>query len=79
MNNGIALTDIAQELVAQTLTLAGAFYQSGNIDNLNGCGYYTARMNQFGQFGETLIGYCYGTNVGFNCAEREIGCLCLGA
>jgi hypothetical protein len=51
MDNGIALAYVAQELVAQTLALAGTLDQSGYIDNLNGSGDYPARANKFGQFG----------------------------
>jgi hypothetical protein len=79
MNDGIALTYIAQELVAQTLTLAGTLYQSGYIHNLNGGGNYSARVNQFCQFVEALIGNGDGSYVGLYCAERKIGCLCLSA
>jgi hypothetical protein len=51
MDNGIALTYVAQEFVAQTLALAGTLDQSGYIDNLNGSGDYPARIDKFGQFG----------------------------
>ena len=74
MDDGIALTDVAQELVTKTLALAGAFYQSGYIDYLNGGGNDSARMNQLGQFGQALIGNGDGSYVGFNGTEREVCC-----
>ena len=79
MNDGVAFTYVAQELVAQTLALAGTFYQTGYIHNLNGGGNYPARMNQLGQFGESLIRYGYCTYVGFDSAERKVCRLRLGA
>ena len=79
MYNCVALADVAQELVAQTFALAGAFYQSCYIDNLNGGGNDSARMNQLCQLGQTFIRNGYGSYVGFYCTERKVRCLRLSA
>ena len=35
VNDGVYFTDIGQKLIAQSLALAGALYQTGNINELD--------------------------------------------
>ena len=78
MDNRICLTDVSQELVSQSFALGSTFYQTRYIYNLAGGGNDASRMNQLCQFGESFIGNGNDTHIGFDCTEREIGCLCLG-
>ena len=79
MYDGIALADVAKELVAQSLAFRSTFYKACYVDNLTGCGNYSARMDNLGELGKSLVGNCYHTKVWLYCAEREIGCLSLCA
>ena len=78
MDDGIRLANVAQELVAQALTLRGPFHQSGYIHYFAGGRNYPARMYQLGQFRQSLVGHRNHTHIGFYCTKRKIGCLCLG-
>ena len=46
VGDGIGLTDIGQELVAQPFALGGAGDQSGDIDKLHGGGDFALRLEQ---------------------------------
>ena len=78
MDDGISLADVGKELVAQSFTLAGTFYEAGDIHNLHGGGDDTSRVYQLGQLGESLVGYGDNTHVGFDCTEGEVCRLRLG-
>ena len=45
MDNGVSLTDIAQELVAQALATAGTLDQTGDIDDLDRGGHDACRIH----------------------------------
>ena len=75
---GIAFADVAEKSVAKSLSFACALDKTGYIDNFHRSGYYSARIDYFGQSGETFIRYVYGTDIWLNCTEREIGSLRLG-
>ena len=79
VDDGVALADVAQELVAQAFTLAGAFDESGNIDDVAHGGDDAARMDDFGQLGQSFVGHGYLAHLGVDGTEREVGCLCLRA
>ena len=79
VNDSIALTNISQELVAQTFALAGTLYKACNIHNVADSGDNTTRMNQLSQFGESLIGHTNLSQLGVDCTKGEVGCLCLSA
>ena len=78
VDDGIRLTDVAEELVAETLALARTFHESGDVYYLAGGGNDASGMHQLGQFGESLVGNGDHAHVGFNRTEGEVGCLCLG-
>ena len=75
VDNGVRRADIAQKLVAQTFALRGTLHQTGNIDNLDRRGDDPLRVVDLGQTDQTLIGYGDHADVGFDRAEREVGCL----
>ena len=77
MDNGVALTDVTQKLIAETLTLGRSFHQTCNVHNLTGCRNDAAGMNKLREFGKALVGHGDHTKVGFNSTKREVGCLCL--
>src|SRR3712207_7445477 len=79
MDDGVALTDVAEELIAQSFALGSAFHEAGNVDNLAGGRYDSARVNYLGEAVETLIGNADDAQVGFYRTEREVCRLCLGA
>lgn len=77
MDNGVALADVAQKLVAQSFTFAGAFHQSGNIDNVAYGGHDASWMNDFGEFGQSLVRHGYLTHLGVDSTKRKVCRLCL--
>lgn len=79
VDDGIALADVAQELVAESFTFAGAFHQPGNVDNVAHGGYDTPRVNQLGELRQPFVGYGHLPHLGVDCAEREVCRLCLCA
>ena len=54
---GVYFTDIGQKLIAQSLALAGALYQTGNINELDHCGSDLAGIVHIGKKTETKIRY----------------------
>ena len=78
VDDGVCFTNVSQELVAQSLALAGAFYQSGDVYNLACGGHNAARMHDFGKLGEPLVGHGNHAHVRLNSTKGEIGSLCLG-
>lgn len=57
VNDGVYFTDIGQKLIAQSLALAGALYQTGNINELDHCGSDLAGIVHIGKKTETKIRY----------------------
>ena len=78
VNDGISLTDIAQELVAKALATASALHQSSDIDNLDRGGHDASRIHQFGKLIEALVGHRDDTHVRLDGAERKVSRLRLG-
>ena len=72
VDDGVALADVAQELVAQSFALAGAFHQSGDVHDVAHGGDDASRMYQFGQFGQPFIGYGYLAHLGVNRAKGKV-------
>ncbi len=72
VEDGISLTDIREELVAETLTLGGTLHKTGYIHDLDSGGHHTARVAHLHKFIKTLIGHRDHTDVGFYRTEREI-------
>ena len=78
VDDGVGLADVAEELVAQTLALAGALDESGDVYYLARGGHDASRVHYFGELGESFVGYCYHAYVRLDCTEGEVGCLRLG-
>ena len=79
MDDGVALADVAQELVAQALALAGAFHEACYVYYLTRGGNNSSRMHNLGQLGQPLVGNGDDSQVGLYRTEGEVGCLSLGA
>ena len=75
MYNGIALADMAQELVSQTSALAGTFDQTGDIHKLHNGGGLFVCLPDLGQFVQPGIRNRNNAGVRLNGAERIVGCL----
>ena len=78
VENSICLTDVGQELIAQSFALAGALHQSGNINNLHRGGHHAPRVDYLGQLVKAFVRHSDYAHIRLYCAEREICCLCLG-
>ena len=78
MDDGITLTYVGQELVAQSFTLTGTFHQSCDVHDITHGWHYTPWMHQFGQLGKTLVGHRYLSQLGIYGTKGEVGRLCLG-
>ena len=78
MNDGIALADVSEKLIAESFTFGSAFHQSCNVYNLTGSGHDTSRVHDFGELSESLVWHGNHAQVGFNRTEREVSSLCLG-
>ena len=79
MYDGIGITDIAQEFVAQSFAFRGAFHQAGDVDY-----FYCSRDDPswvvyFCQCDEAFVGDCDDTDVRFDGAKWKISCLGAGA
>ena len=77
MHDGIYLANVCQELITQTLALAGALYKASNVHKLESGRENALWLHQFGQLGQAVIGYIYLTHVWFYGAEPVVGSLCL--
>ena len=74
MNDSIRLTDIGEELVSQTLTVACALHQARYIHNLHR-GRYNAALGvtQLAQLVQPLVRNGYNAQVGFDRTKWKIG------
>jgi hypothetical protein len=74
VDDGVGLTDIAEELVAQTFSFAGSLHQSGYIHDV-ACGRNdTPGVDQFRQF----VRHGDLSHLCINGTERKVCSLCLG-
>ena len=80
MNDGVALADICQELVAQTFALGSALDEAGDVDELDDRRGQLLGLEEVGQLGQTLIGNRHDAHVRVDGAEGVVGrfCACLG-
>ena len=78
MDDGVALADVAQELIAQSLSFGCAFHESGNVDYLARGGHDAPRMHELGQLVEALVGHGDHAQIGFYRTERKVCRLRLG-
>ena len=76
--DGVGGADVAEELVAQTLTLAGAFDEAGDVDELHRGGDGAVGLDELGDLVETNVGDRDRAGVGADGAERVVRRLGLG-
>ena len=72
MHNGVYLTDIRQEFIAQPFALGGPAHQARNIHKLNGGGGVLLRVVHFRQLIQALVRHGDDADIGLNGAERII-------
>lgn len=68
---GIGLTDVCQELVAETLAFRRAFNQSGNVDNLDRGGHDALRIDDSGKFVQAVVGHTDYADVWLDCTKGK--------
>ena len=79
MDDSIRLADVSQELIAESLALAGTLHQSCDIDDLHRGRYHAALgLAEVAQLDESLIRHGDHAHVRLYRAERKIGRLRLG-
>ncbi len=78
MRDCVCRADVAEELVAETLAFAGAFDETGDVDELHCGGDEGFGLDEFGDLREALIGNGDDAGVGVDGAEGIVGGLRLG-
>ena len=78
MHDGVHLADVGQEFVPQTLPLAGARHQAGNVHELHPGGDQLAAAAQLGQLVQARVWNRHHPGVGLDGAEGIVGRLRLG-
>lgn len=80
MCDGVALSDVGEELIAEAFTLARAGNEAGDVDEFDRCGHDTFGVNDFSELRETGIGHLNDADIGLDRAERIVfgGDACLG-
>jgi len=73
LHDGIDFADMAEELVAESFALAGAFDQPGDIDEFDGGGDGLFRLGKRGQSVKPWVGNADDADVRLDRAERKIG------
>ena len=72
MNDGIGLANVGQKLITQTLALACALHQAGNVHNLDGGRHDALRVNEFGKFIEAFVRNGDYAHIGFDCTKWKV-------
>ena len=72
VNDSVALADISEEFVAQTLALRGALDESCDVYELNHSGCVFFGIIHLGELVETLVGNSYYSDVGLDRTERIV-------
>jgi len=75
MYDGVYLTDVAEEFVAQAFTLARAFDEAGNVHEFDGGRHQLRGPGDLRKHGEALIRHGDDAGVRLDGAEGIIGCL----
>ena len=75
VQDGVALPDIGQELVAKTFPPACTAHQARDVDDVDRGGNRALRVADFRQHLQALVRDIGGAEVGLDGAEREIGAL----
>ena len=70
---GLALTDVGEKFVAEAFALAGAAYESGDVDKVDRRVDDALGVLHFGEFFDARIGYGNGRLVGLDGAEGVVG------
>ena len=78
MYDGIGLTNVAEELVAESFALACALHESCNIDDFARCRHDASRVYYLGELCEPPVGHGDDAHVRLYGAKRKVGCLRLG-
>ncbi len=78
VGDGVGGADVAEELVAETLALGGAFDEAGDVDELHGGGDEGFGLDELGDFGETGVGDSDDAGVGVDGAEGIVCRLSFG-
>jgi len=73
LDDGVDFADMGQELVAESLTRAGALDQSGDVDEFENGRNEFLRFGNAGQHGQSLVGHGDDAAVGLDGAERIVG------
>ena len=77
VDDSIALTDISQEFITKTFSLAGTLYKTCDIHDFASSWDDASWVNNLCQLVESLIWYGDDAQVWFDSTEREVSCLCL--
>ena len=75
MDDGIALADMPQKLVAEARALTGALDKACNIDKFNNGRGFLVGLPNLGQLVQPCIRHRHNAGVRLNGAEGVIGCL----
>ena len=78
VDDGVGLPDVGQELVAQTLALAGALHQAGDVHELDDRRGLLVRLVHLRQLVQPLVRHRHHAHVGVDGAERIVGALRAG-
>ena len=73
MNDCLNLTDVSQELVSQSFSLAGALNQACNVTELNCRIYSLPGIVYFRKLCHSLVRYGNNTHIRLDGAERVVG------
>ena len=72
VDDGVGGTDVAQELVAQTLALGGAFHKAGDIHKLDDGGSHLLGVVKLCQPRKALVGHRHHAHIGVDGAEGVV-------
>ena len=73
MDDGGALADVAQKLVAETCALAGTLDQTCNVNKLNDGRRFLVGLPDLGQLVQPRVGHGHDAGVRLNRAEGVVG------
>jgi len=72
MVNAINISDVAQKMIPQALSLGSAFDNTCNINNLKDCCHLRFRLEHLAELYKPIIRNRHHCFVGLNCAERIV-------
>ena len=77
VDDGIGVSNVGEELVAEPFAFRRPLDESGDIDDLDGGGDHFFRVIYPGKFHQAFVRNGDDTHIGFYRAEREVRRLCL--